>query len=86
MVRFETIDGSVPITSEFDDEDSNITLPIAVPPDLSPQMLRLLSDCQAATREKLALRLERYCRRRDGEPRDVLISTSRAAAVVRGGA
>lgn len=78
MVRFETIDGSIPVSEEWEDDDSSITLPILVPPDLSPQMMRLLSDCQAATAERIAQYLERY-----GNGRDVLIPVSKAVSRVR---
>lgn len=77
MVRLDTCDGIVPIESDFDD-DSHDTLPIMVPPDLSPAMLRLLADCVSNTTERIAQHLERY-----GKGRDVLIPSSKAAARVR---
>ena len=79
MVRFDTCDGSIPIEDEFADEDSQ-TMPISVPPDLSPEMLKLLSDVQHATVTRIADGFRTYAKRAQ---RPVLIGTDAAESFVR---
>lgn len=79
MVRFDTCDGILPIEGDFDDDTAD-TLPIAVPPDLSPEMLRLLSQCQMATVTRIADGFRTYAKRAQ---RPVLIGTDAAESYVR---
>lgn len=74
--RIDTEEGTL-ILDEFIDDSG--TIPLEVPPDLTPAMLRLLSEQDAAAYERAAQRLENLA-----GGRDVLISTSRAAAILRG--
>lgn len=74
--RLDTEEGTL-ILDEFIDDSG--TIPLEVPPDLTPAMLRLLSEQDAAAYERAAQRLENLA-----GGRDVLISTSRAAAILRG--
>jgi hypothetical protein len=75
-LRFDTSDGVIPVDS-WDDEALK-TIPVEVPLDLTPDMLRLLADCTAATVERLAADLESL-----GGGKSVLIGTHEAAARVR---
>ena len=81
--RIDTMDGCVPI--DFDDlgpdTDAESVAVEAPPLDLSPAMLRLLTKTEADAIERAAQRLEGLA---GGV--DILIPTSRAAAIVRGGA
>jgi hypothetical protein len=79
MVRFDTCDGEIPIEDEFADEDSQ-TLPIQVPPDISPEMLRLLNQVQCATVGRIADGFRCYA---ENAKRPVLIGTDSAEAYVR---
>jgi len=79
MVRFSTADGEIPIEDEFADEDSQ-TLPIQVPPDISPEMLRLLNDVQHATVTRIADGFRSYAKK---AKRPVLMGTDAAEAYVR---
>jgi hypothetical protein len=78
-LRLPTVDGCVPFEDEFEDDDV-CTLPIMVPPDLSSEMLRLLSDVQHATASKIADGFRNYARRAQ---RPILIGTDAAEAYVR---
>ena len=75
-LRFETHDGVVPVDSW--DDDALQTIPVEVPPDLTPAMLRLLSQIQAATVERIAADFESMA-----NGRAVLIGTHDAATRVR---
>jgi hypothetical protein len=75
-LRLETSDGVVPVDSW--DDDALQTIPVELPVDLTPGMLRLLADCTAATVERLAADLESH-----GGGKSVLIGTHEAAARVR---
>lgn len=80
MVRFLTEDGEIPIEDEFADDEDSQTMPIAVPPDLSPEMLKLLNDVQHATVTRIAEGFRTYAKR---ARRPVLIGTDKAEAYVR---
>lgn len=73
-LSLDTVDGIVPL----DEDDDGDTLPVAVPPDLSPEMLRLMAQVQAATTEKIAAYLEAH-----GRGRSVQIGSHAAAGKVR---
>ncbi len=75
-LRLETSDGVVPVDS-WDDEALQ-TIPVEVPPDLTPDMLRLLSQIQHATVERIASDLESI-----GSGRSVLKGTHEMADRVR---
>lgn len=75
-LRLETSDGIVPVDS-WDDEALQ-TIPVEVPPDLTPAMLRLLSQIQHATVERIASDLESI-----GRGKSVLIGSHEAAARAR---
>jgi hypothetical protein len=76
-LRFDTCDGIIPVEDDFEDESVQ-TLPVEVPPDLSPAILRLLADVQSATTERIAADFEAFA---DGRP--VLMGTDAAAARIR---
>lgn len=75
-----TIAGPVPLEVDFEDLEDAESRPVDTLPDLTPAVLRLISQSVAAERERAAARLDSYA------DCDVLIPTSRAAAIVRGGA
>lgn len=71
-----TLEGALVLDS-FDD-DAIQTLPISIPPDLTPATLRLLSDAISATVERIAADFESMA---NGRP--VLVGSHAAAARVR---
>ncbi len=75
VTRLDTIDGVV-VMDEFDDDGH--TIPIQMPPDITPAMLKLLNDLQHSVIERIASDFERMA-----GGRAVQMSTHKAAARVR---
>jgi hypothetical protein len=75
-IRIETTEGDVEVDDFLDD---SATLPISLPPDITPTpgLLRLLADVQYQTAERIAAHLERPATGK----REVLMGRGAAGAV-----